>query len=216
MSGIVGISAEKKIREPNIEFDHDEWNFGKINEGEKISHIFRVKNTGDANLIIKRIKASCKCTATEISSKVIKPGKKVKVKVSYDSEEYRGMVTRTVTVESNDPDNMAKVFFIRGEVKPQFPEINMSLKIDEMKFQVVPGKKTVQKFAIKNNSHDNITINRISTSLMQYEASFPSDVIAPRGKLPISLKFKPEAKGANTTDYIYLEIAIPFTTEPKK
>jgi hypothetical protein len=40
---------------PHIKFDLEEYNFGKVNEGTLVKHIFRFKNIGGDTLRIKRI-----------------------------------------------------------------------------------------------------------------------------------------------------------------
>ena len=43
---------------PQIEIRESAYDFGKVVEGEKLQHVFEVKNTGDAALDIQRIQPS--------------------------------------------------------------------------------------------------------------------------------------------------------------
>ena len=43
---------------PDIEFEEIIHDFGKIDQGEKIEHTFKFKNTGKGELIIEKVKSS--------------------------------------------------------------------------------------------------------------------------------------------------------------
>ena len=67
-------SEEEKANSPRIEFETLSVNGGQIIEGEKFEYDFKFKNSGKSDLIIESAKASCGCTATAPSDKVIKGG----------------------------------------------------------------------------------------------------------------------------------------------
>lgn len=101
---------------PHIEFIKTQHAFGKMKEGEKATVIFEFKNTGKQDLVIKKVAASCGCTATELDNYIIKKGGKARLKVTYNSVgRSSGMDYRHVTVISNDPKN---------------PEVDLSISAD--------------------------------------------------------------------------------------
>ncbi len=107
---------------PKIEFEEKVFNFGTINQGDKVTHEFKFKNTGKKDLIIHKIKASCGCTATSTSDKVIKPGKEASIKAIFNSRGKRGKQNKTITVITNSPSSYQNVLRITGTVlipKPQ-------------------------------------------------------------------------------------------------
>ena len=58
--------------------------FGTIKEADgPVSHIFKVKNEGNAPLIITKVTASCGCTQPEFPKEPIAPGKTGEIKVTY-------------------------------------------------------------------------------------------------------------------------------------
>jgi len=212
--GTAVIAKEKTPPVPNIEFNRDEWDFGNIKEGEGVSGTFNIRNSGNADLIIGNLRPSCKCTTATISSRTIEPGGMTEVKFNFNSEGYRDKINQIIWVESNDPDEKNKKFSIRGEIRPVLPEINMYIKTLGMDFPVSDEKETVEKFLIKNIGSDGIIIRGAKTSSPEYEISVTTGVMTPQNSIPAYLKLRPQ--NINTTDYIYLEIAIPFTTEIKK
>lgn len=43
--------------EPRIAFDETVHNFGNVETGKELKHVFRFRNTGNAMLVIKKIEA---------------------------------------------------------------------------------------------------------------------------------------------------------------
>lgn len=87
---------------PVIEFKEEIYDVGDTWEGEKASHTFSFKNTGDAVLLIKKVKTSCGCTATNLSSKEIEPGETGEIKATFNTRRYHGKQSKTIYVSSND------------------------------------------------------------------------------------------------------------------
>src|SRR3982751_71204 len=54
-------SAEGEVRTdlPEIKFEEDVFDFGRISQGEKVTHAFKFKNVGKSNLIISGASGSC-------------------------------------------------------------------------------------------------------------------------------------------------------------
>ena len=43
---------------PDIEFTALEYDFGEVDQGDTVEHVFKFKNVGDADLVIDRVKSS--------------------------------------------------------------------------------------------------------------------------------------------------------------
>lgn len=87
---------------PRLTVPESFYSFGKIYRGDRVRHNFILKNTGEAELEIKKVRASCGCTAAEPSQKVVPPGGEAYVEVTFDSQNFVGRVTKTVLVDTND------------------------------------------------------------------------------------------------------------------
>ena len=77
------------------------YNFGTINEGEKVSYNFRFKNVGKKPLVIINASASCGCTIPEKPEKPILPGDTGIIKVSFNSTSKKGFTSKFISVEAN-------------------------------------------------------------------------------------------------------------------
>ncbi|MBS1637301.1 MAG: DUF1573 domain-containing protein [Bacteroidetes bacterium] len=86
---------------PEIKFEEETHDFGRITQGERVSYAFKFKNTGKSNLIISSASGSCGCTVPEWPKEPIKPGEENKINVVFSSEGKQGMVEKTVTLVTN-------------------------------------------------------------------------------------------------------------------
>ncbi|MGC9344443.1 MAG: DUF1573 domain-containing protein [Bacteroidales bacterium] len=110
------LSAEERESAAHIDFANTTFNFDKLKQGEKVDHEYEFTNTGKSDLIIRKVRASCGCTAIITDKKIIKPGEKGSIKVSFNSAGKLGAQNKTVTVITNDPDHPREILWIRGEV----------------------------------------------------------------------------------------------------
>ena len=98
------ITAEKKketVLLPEISFDKLRHNFGKINQGESVSHQFVFTNTGEAELIIANAKGSCGCTVPKWPREPISPGESEEIKITFNSAGKSGKQSKTITLVTN-------------------------------------------------------------------------------------------------------------------
>ncbi len=113
------LTQEQKDNGPRITFDKVTHDFGNIKAGKKVDTEYVFKNTGKSELIIRKTKASCGCTATQPEKSKLKPGESSKIKVTYDSTGKKGNENKTITVVSNDPTNPSIVLTIKGIVEEE-------------------------------------------------------------------------------------------------
>ncbi len=102
---------------PAIEFKTTEIDYGQINKGADGYRTFEFTNTGNAPLIINRVKSSCGCTVAEKPTQPIMPGKSGRIKVHYNTN-HVGPFRKTVTVYTNATNvpNGIVVLKIKGRV----------------------------------------------------------------------------------------------------
>lgn len=117
VTGIAFAKKEKAEGTPSIKFKETVWDFGTIKNDRPAVHDFEFTNEGTGNLVILDATAECGCTRPEYSEKPVSPGKKGKVKVSYNPIGRPGSFEKTVTVRTNGSPKKARVK-IRGVVAP--------------------------------------------------------------------------------------------------
>ena len=100
---------------PDMTFDEEVFDFGKIIQGEKVSHAFTFKNTGSKGLIISNASGSCGCTVPEWPKEPVQPGKSGKINVVFSSEGKSGLQEKTVTIVTNC-EPATKVIRIKADI----------------------------------------------------------------------------------------------------
>ncbi len=93
-------SAPEAQQTTKIEFEESLHDFGRINKGDMVGHVFKFKNTGEAPLLIVDAKASCGCTVPQWTKEPIMPGKSGEIEVKYNGS-GSGKIHKTVTVLAN-------------------------------------------------------------------------------------------------------------------
>ena len=111
-----GLTPEELANAPVVKVDNPEFRFGKINQGEKVEHIYQLSNSGNTDLYIRKVKASCGCTAVQPAKKVIAPGESVDIKTVFNSAGKVGNQNKTVTIITNDPKRSKIILWVKGEV----------------------------------------------------------------------------------------------------
>ena len=91
--------------------------FGEVIEGEKVYIEFKLKNTGEGDLIISKATASCGCTELQYPKDKINEGDVDVLTVTFDSEGRLGKQTKKITIVSNATPNV-KILTIKGTVLP--------------------------------------------------------------------------------------------------
>jgi len=89
---------------PRIEVVPQKHDFGKVFQGATVEHSFRVKNVGDAQLRIERIRGSCAlCATSMLEAKTLGPGHEDRLTVSYHAKGKLGPRTAFLMIHSDDP-----------------------------------------------------------------------------------------------------------------
>jgi hypothetical protein len=86
---------------PVITFSEEKHDFGRIDQGEKVSYSFMFTNTGGSDLVISSAQGSCGCTVPSYPKTAIKPNETSKIDVVFDSEGKSGLVQKTITLVTN-------------------------------------------------------------------------------------------------------------------
>ncbi len=99
------ISLNKVQAAPHIKFEERELDFGEVSQKERVTHIFRFRNIGDDNLVVKKVRIFCDCITGLVSAKSIPPKRTGKIIATFNSELYRKKISKTLYIHLNDPDN---------------------------------------------------------------------------------------------------------------
>tara|TARA_B100000123_G_scaffold263819_1_gene233271 strand:+ start:3369 stop:3812 length:444 start_codon:yes stop_codon:yes gene_type:complete len=108
----------KKIKVPQLTIHTPIFDFGEVNEGEKLEHVFLIKNTGKANLVISSVKTTCGCTVAKFPKEPILPDQQSEIIVVFNTKGKFGKQNKTITLLTNTVPR-AKVLTIKGYINKQ-------------------------------------------------------------------------------------------------
>jgi hypothetical protein len=166
MTGVAQVSSSASPNQvespaglPEIRFETNIFDFGKVTGRERVSGVFRFRNTGTAVLRIDPPETSCECTVPELKTNTIAPGETGELSyiIALDRP-LKGQ--RLIRVHSNDPKN---------------PNINLTVQLDytplyelepkTLWITVPPGKEEAQAtFTVSRTDGRPVDIDRLTTS----------------------------------------------------
>ncbi len=183
---------------PKITAKVDHFDFGTVVEGEMVTHSFEIENSGDANLSIVRVNASCGCTAAKPEKSLLKPGEKTFIHVEFNSEARLGQQQKFIYVFTNDAKTPEFKLSLTGVVVDKNTAFiakdgkNPKLALDMSRYDfgtVGEGKVVEAKIDFKNEGKAVLKVNDVKTSCGCTAALLSSKTLEPgqKGTLRIEL-----------------------------
>ena len=187
-------------KHPVIFFENSDFNFGQIYKGQKVEHIYKFENRGNDTLNIKKVKPSCGCTAVILTNKTIPPGETGEIKTTFSSGTYRGNIKKSITVSSNDPNNLNHRLTISGQIIE-----DISIKPVNINFGSISLDKGTDKavtVTIKSQTEPDFKISKITPSKPFIDASIVEEK---DGEYIINVSLKDYRKIGRFSGKIHLE-----------
>lgn len=192
---------------PHLKAEAPLFNFGQVAEGSKTEHTFRFRNTGDAPLIISKVRSSCGCTAALLSAKKLAPGEWGELKATFNSKGFQGSVTKTIYVYSNDPEQQKVRFRLQGQVQRE-------LMVTPRRLQFSAGKDKAPFAAtitLRNDGSSQLFLSDLKTTSKELKADLSSSQLAPGESVQIAVSFTPLMEKSRFAGYVTLRTSSPRT-----
>lgn len=94
---------------PVITFEDTIHDFGTIENGTNVEHVFKFTNTGKAPLVITNASSSCGCTVPSYhKGETIAPGESGEMLVKFNGS-GQNQVTKTITISANTEKGKEKI-----------------------------------------------------------------------------------------------------------
>ncbi len=199
---LICLSCSCAFAAPVLQVDNPRFNFGEIFQGDKVPHTFEFVNTGDETLKIDRVRSSCGCTAVLVSEKNIPPGGRGEVKTNFDSARFRGSISKTVYLYSNDPVRPTMQFHIKGQVLE-----TVVVEPTQINFGGIPAeKKVTTTVLLRNQGGEPLTIGKAHSTAVELVAKVPEGVFADGDEVAIEIQFTPKPGKVRFSGYVLVPI----------
>ena len=87
-----------------FKFQEEQFNFGKIHDGDTVSHQFSFSNVGKVPLIINDISTACGCTIVQWSKNPIAPNSRGNILVQFSKHHDPGAHVKQIIIKANTQD----------------------------------------------------------------------------------------------------------------
>lgn len=105
---------------PEAVAEESVYDFGVMEVGEELEHVFEIKNVGEGVLKLTPGKASCKCTHFTVDKEELKSGEVAKATVKWRPVEVQETFRQAAPIDTNDPQMPKIQLNIHGKVKSIF------------------------------------------------------------------------------------------------
>jgi hypothetical protein len=188
---------------PAVSVPTPEHNFGTIFQGENVRHVFTFANRGDAPLTIDKVSSSCGCTAALASAKVLAPGESGEIQTSFDSTRFRGAISKTVYLYTNDPAQPMVQLQLKGNV-----QVEVALEPQLVNFGTVVPKRTVKStVSLINQGKQEVRLEGLETTAPELAARLSAAVVPPGGQVTVELALTPKPGQPRFSGYVLFKAA---------
>ena len=187
---------------PDLQVKTPTFNFGEIYKGDKIPHIFEFTNQGEDPLIIDRVRSSCGCTAVLVSEKNIPPGGAGELKANFDSARFRGAISKTIYLYSNDPLRPTMQFHLKGSVL----EI-VAVEPAQINFGRVEAENPViAKVVLRNQGKETLTLGKPHATAAELVAQMPEVDFVSGAEVTLELQLTPKPGQERFSGYVLVPV----------
>lgn len=103
--------SKKPLSKAEIQFTEKQFDFGDLQQGEKVTRRFAFRNAGTEPLMVLNVQTTCGCTASNFPKQPIAPGDSSSLTVTFNSAGKVGRMNKIVTVYTNGqrPEEKLKI-----------------------------------------------------------------------------------------------------------
>ncbi len=171
VAGAAAVVAQEAA--PQLTFKTAVHDFGKFpEETGKVTCTFEFKNTGQSDLILQNVRASCGCTTPNWTKTPVRPGETGVVEATYNAAGRPGTFSKTITVTSNAGEQRLT---IKGDVTPRVPKTEDQYPFDMSGLRLKTQSLYLNNIEFPNAKAENIEIinNTEKTMTLSYQGYPP-------------------------------------------
>ncbi|MCK4312209.1 MAG: choice-of-anchor D domain-containing protein, partial [Candidatus Cloacimonetes bacterium] len=178
---------------PDISVDTDSLNFGLVYLEHSKTDTIVISNNGNDTLFVTNISNNNTDYSPDITSCEIIPDDSCNVVITF-SPSTEGIITDTLFIIGNDPDEPVIEVILSGEGETPLPDI--SVDTDTLDFgQVSIEESKNDTITIYNNGNDTLFVTNISNNNSDFVPCMTSCEIVPDDSIKVAVTFSPSVSG---------------------
>ena len=201
-------AAAAQAGKPKAVFKETSHDFGKVKQGDVVTHEFTFTNAGGAVLVVDKVETTCGCTAALVSEKKIAAGKQGRIKTTFDTRGYSGRLSRYLYLVSNDGENPRRELSLVADI-----EVPPSGRIDVDRYNVdmglcLEGETPSSKIVIRSTGERELKVEMDHENVKFFSGGKPlaSPFFLPAGESrEVEMRFPAQARTGVQRDYILVK-----------
>jgi len=180
--------SESASAAPKIKIDSTHFDFGHTPEGLPVLHKYWAYNVGTDTLKISMVRVSCGCTSVPLNKKNLAPGDSVGLELKFDTKRFKGQISKTATVVSNDPAQPEVTLHFTSRVGLWEGAIvgnHSQIYLDTL-------GKTEQTISLKNTSTSPYKISVLSPVADYMDFAISATEIPAKGEVALTFRTTPK------------------------
>lgn len=110
-------TPQDTVNVAEMTFEQEVHDFGEVEEGAVVEHVFTFANTGKVPLVISGARSTCGCTVPEWPRDPVPPGEQGEILVRFNTKNKRSQQSKPITITANTYPSTNKVL-LTGIVRP--------------------------------------------------------------------------------------------------
>jgi copper(I)-binding protein len=196
----VCLLASNSWAAPKLMVEQPSFDFGEVVQGQMVPHLFKFKNAGDEPLVVEKVRSSCGCTAVLLSSKTLAPGESGEVKANFNTSRFRGLVTKTISLYSNDPQQPVKKLTIQGTIQEILSVVPTGVNFGQVKAEVVSAVQVT----LQNHGKADLSLKKVQTSSPDLVVKPDIDTLSAGQSTVIDIQLTPSANQDRFSGYVII------------
>jgi hypothetical protein len=209
LSLLVCCSAVPAWAAPQVVVAEPEFDFGSIYQGQSVRHAFVFSNAGDEPLEVEKVRSSCGCTAVLASAKTLAPGESGEIEANFDSTRFRGSISKTIYLYTNDLTQPVSQLYVKGKVKEVVSAEPKQLNFGQLEI----GQPTTLPVTLVNQSDETFPIEAVEATAPELQAEALSESLIANEKAVVNVTLTLKPGRSRFSGYVMVKLAGAAKTE---
>lgn len=121
--------------QPKVEIEAEQFDFGRMERGQKGERNYVFRNVGEGPLILKAGSPPCKCTVPIVEKSILQPGESTNVVVGWTTDQSAGPFRKTIPIHTNDRRRLLVQLELQGNIVQSYEALSESFDLGRLHTQ---------------------------------------------------------------------------------
>lgn len=180
--------------QPKLEIEGGRtYDWGEVKQKDSpLKAKIKIKNIGDKVLDITKVKPGCGCTTAPLDNDKIQPNEYATLDVTLNVSHYSGQITKSIRVESNDPENPRYYIMLKANVITPLLAVPHFLSFNTINI----NEEATAQIKLKNTTDKDMTIKQLTIKPEDLKINLDEGTVIPsKGTIKLIAKYTGKEAG---------------------